>query len=183
MLQMKIEFHLSEDDYLTQMLFNATQSKVIKRRRLINWLICIAMFLILALTFYLKGNYPLTIMYVVGLIIFIIFYPMYQRWLYKRSYSKYLKESMKNKSESLICIEFIGDQILLNDYAGDASMNISAIDHIYETGQYFYLRFNSSGTLILPKAHLDVKDFTHVIQNISEKYNIPFKHELNWKWK
>ncbi|RZJ79517.1 MAG: YcxB family protein [Chryseobacterium sp.] len=180
---MTFEFHLSEEDYLTQLLFNANHSRLIKRRRLTTWLFCIGAFLLMALVFYSNDNYPLTISYTVCAVLCAILYPFYQRWIYKRSYRKYLKESLKSKRDNLIRVEFKSDQIELQDYSGDATIKISAIDQIYETGQYFFIRFDGSATLILPKAHFDNTEFKGVIEQIIESYKTPFEQDLNWRWK
>ena len=180
---MTLEFSLSEDDYLEHLLFTASKSPRIRKQLRKSVLTVSILFLVIAFLNYYSGG-------IIGMYIFIClsglsiyFYPFYIKAVQKRAYKKYLKENLSTRFDQHIKLIFQENMIETFDITGESKLNFSEIMDIYETGRFYYIRLNYGANLIIPKEKLkDPENLRRELQRISDKLNVDFITELNWKW-
>lgn len=181
---MTLQYSLDEHDYLEHLLFTATKSDTIKKKRLKNWIITTAVFFCLSIVFFFTHDMKLVYgCWIIGLITF-IFYPMYERHHYKKFYQKHAADAYKERSNVPCTVTINETTIDTKDKTGETKLNLSELKDIVETGRYFYLRLKSSGSLIMPKQKMGNQEILHLeLQHLASRLNIPFSTDLGWEWK
>lgn len=110
-------------------------------------------------------------------------YYFIQRNRFAHSLTKNVFETYKHRFGKSLHIEFTADQLLTVGADKETKINLTQLEEINETGSYFLLKFKSGERLIVPKAQVSANDFSLLVQQIVEKYAIPFTQELNWKFR
>lgn len=125
-----------------------------------------------------------TVYFVIIGIVTMLFYPRYERNHYKRHYQKYIADVYKNRFNEIANITFADDAIESVDRTGSSKINLTELETISETGSYFYLKLKTGPHLIIPKAQLQNRSEVRTLfTTISNKLNINFISDLNWRWK
>lgn len=179
---MKFEIIYTEEDYLTNTLFWVTKSKRAKRIKSQTIVLLIAFCLVISISAYFSSNYPMSLFFIfcAGMVFF--FYPIYQRWYYKKHYLKFIKQAFKDKIGKPCEVEFTDDTVFTKDNSGEGKLGLQDIEEIYETEAYYFIRFNTEESLILPKNRLPESKFKEALNDMVNRYSIAFIEELNWKW-
>jgi len=181
---MNLTYSLSENDFLEHQLYTASKNERIKQQRLKTWLIYAAALLILSLLFYQSGNTLMTRYFLILGLIVLCFFPFYQKWYHKNHYRKYIADTYKNRFGQTANISLNEDCIETSDITGELKINLSGIENIVETGDYFYIKIRTGGHLIIPKFKLaDSDSVRQELQNLCSKLLVDFIDDLNWRWK
>jgi hypothetical protein len=181
---MTLTYTLSEEDQIQAQLFIATQSESIRKKRLKTRLFFIIFFFIAGIFCYLIDMKLLAYSYLFISILSLLLYHPYQRWLYKRHYTKFVKEKLKNQFNNEVKTNFENDFIEMSNQGTYVRINNGEIDQITEIKDYFYLRSKASQYLILPKEQVsDLASLRAFLTDFSKKLNIEFLSDLNWKWR
>src|SRR5687768_16332003 len=152
---MTLTYNLSENDYLQYLLFSATKSERIKKERKQSLITVTFSLLVISLLFYITGNKILTYYFVAIAILCLVFYPLYLRSYYKNHYQKFLDEKSQNKLDEISTITLTENSIENFEKNCESKINLSELEEINETGQYFYLTMKMGGSLIIPKAKIE----------------------------
>jgi len=181
---MTLNYQLDHIDYLQHQLFLASKSERIKKKRTISWTIVSISIFLVSFIFYQNNNSILFYCFLAFGIYTSIFYPFYQRQQYRNHYAKFIAENYKNRFGQVSNINFSENAIEIIDASGESKINLSEIENVTETGDYFYPSMKSGGHLIIPKLKIsDVSQVRTELKNLCEKLKINFVEELNWKWK
>jgi len=140
--------------------------------------------LLLGLLFYESSN-PFLAYYFWGFgIISFLFYPLYQRKHYKNHYEKFIDDTYKNRVGITAEITFDDFAIHTTDVTGESRINLSELENVTETGDYFYLSLKTGGHLIVPKSKIgNVPELRVKLKELAGRLNIEFIEDLKWKWK
>ena len=179
---MKLNYALDREDFLTLQLYVASHSPQVKKMRRMSWLIIPIIYGLIALIFWKDLAFSITF-FVLG-ILWLIIYPFFQRKRYIKIYGRHLDEIYKNRFEKPIELTFGKDNISSKDYSGEGKMKLSEIEKINEIRNYFYIKFTTGVSHIIPKQKIEksneVKKF---LKDLAKKHNIPYQTELEWQWK
>jgi len=183
---MKISYKIKEVDYLTHQLYTASKSKLVKRKRFIFWFIVpLAYGLFGYLAYFDFRQYDVS--YVMGGlgIFWLVCYPFYSRWNYKRHYSKHINEHLKGQFDQIVNLELGDEHVSIHDAKGNNSnIAYSSLKEIVELPNHFMVRMESNSSIILPKREFkNIKDLQKFLGLIVTKQNVPFRKELKWKWR
>lgn len=180
---MNLKYSLNLDDYLQHQLYAASTTKSIKNKRLKNWITVTLLFVFLAFIINDDGLF-LKYYFVVASIASLILYPFFQRYQYKKHYLNYIKENYKNRFGKESNITFNETYLESIDFTGETKLNYSNIEKIIEISSHYFLKFNTGGTLIIPKLKIENnEEVKKELLNLSKKLNIEYLTTLNWKWK
>lgn len=171
----------TKEDYLEYQLYTASKSKRVKQNRIKNWLIISGSFLLIGVAFYQGGNNFMAFYFAIVAVISLIFYPFYQRKRYKDHYRKYVNDI--HNYEVTCDIEINSKFVHTKDITGESKMNISEVVEINETGKYFFVKFSSNQSLILPKHSFNYESLFAELSEIASLNNMVINKELDWKWK
>ncbi|HMJ46781.1 MAG TPA: YcxB family protein [Ferruginibacter sp.] len=181
---MKLEYSVAQNDFLQHQLFIASKSERIKSKRRNSWLLITCASLSLAFVFY-QGDNKFMMYYCLGFaVLTLLFYPLYLRFHYKKHYRKFIEDTYKNRDGEIATVIFNDNNIETFDKTGESKINHSEIEEITETGEYFYLKMRSGGSLIVPKRKIEaIDDLRTLLQRLGNRLNIKFVSDLNWKWR
>ncbi len=181
---MTLKYQLDQNDFLQHQLFLASKIDRIKKNRIHIWLIVSGTMFLLGLMFYQSNNSFLFYYFMVFGIVSLIFYPLYQRQHYKNHYAKFIADTYKNRFGQTANIHFAENAIETNDVTGESRINLSALENVIETGEYFYPSLKTGGHLIIPKSKIsDVSELRQELRQLCGRLKIDFIEDLNWKWK
>lgn len=183
---MQISYQIKEEDYLTHQLYTASKSKAIKRKRFVFWLIAPLAYASMGYLSYFQFRQYDVGMVMGGLSIFwLITYPFYSRWNYKRHYSKHIKKHLKEQFDQQVSLELADKHLVISD-AKDNSNKIafSTLKEIVELPDHFLIRLAASSSIILPKREFkEIKELQKFLGLIVTRHKVPFRKDIKWKWR
>ena len=112
-----------------------------------------------------------------------IFISLLQKWFFKFTIKRQIKEEYKNILGKKKIIDFNNDSI--KDYQEEIEISIiyNNIDSIIELNNYLLIKNKSIYYIIIPKKQLNDKDITDIKLFLEEKTKLETKIQLNWKWR
>jgi hypothetical protein len=179
---MIITLVLSAEDYLTYHLYTASKSKRIKNKRYKSWLITTVIFFLFS--YLLKDtNEFLTYYFLVAGVLSLVFFPLYQRYRYKKFYWKFVNEKLQYKFDKECVIDFRQDAIGFKDATGEGKINTTEISGISEISTHYFIEFKAGESLIVPKKLINGNSFLPELIALFQNPNIIVNNQLSWKWK
>ena len=181
---MTLTYQLDQNDFLQHQLFLASKTERVKKKRTTSWLTVSGTMFLLGFLFF-QSNNPMLGYYFLALgIIALLFYPLYQRHQYKKHYARFIAETYKSRFGQTANLHFSEHAIETSDSSGEAKINLSELEHVTETGDYFYPKLKIAGHLIIPKSKIsNVYQFRQELKQLCQRLGINFIEELSWKWK
>lgn len=173
---------LNEHDYLAYQLYTASKSPRVKKARLWRWIFTTTTLACVAFLFSDSDDTFLFYYFIILTLLSLTLYPFYSRWLYKRHYSKHIKETRKGNFDVSSEIEVNHDHIFTKDKTGEGKFNTSEIDAIEETGEHYFIKLGA-GSIIIPKRDPDAEKLQNDLRSLIAVKGIRHNVELNWRWK
>ncbi|MVN90139.1 YcxB family protein [Mucilaginibacter aquatilis] len=173
----------TKEDLLTNCLFVVSKSKLAKRTRNRGVIFLTVWFLLLAAWCFYEGDMEWT-GYCIGLAcVTFILLPFLQKNIYKKIYNKHTNEKFEKLKNAPFDITLTPDSFIYKSIFSDVTLNTSQIENITETGNHFFVKFNSQDTITLPKRSFDYQELNNLLKDIAKTNNIEVNRELNWRWK
>lgn len=178
---MDINYKLKENDYLQLNLYLAKEEGHVRKdiiRSTIIWFIILSVISIFA---YRGLEDPFSYFFPLATVLSLVFSPSRTKENLFKSYKKSIKV-YKNEFDKNVHLKIDDEHIYQTTIDTEVKLKISTIELIIETGSYFYIK-SSTRYIIIPKN--EVQDVNQVKQNLkalSEKLNITYKTNLDWKW-
>lgn len=176
-----IKYILEENDFLQlNLYFFKTEGKLKSfiRKTFIAYL---AIIFILCGFLIWKKEYLSTATLLIVAAIISIFHSKRMKSIYLKIFAKNIiqYESRFNKEVELQ----VSDSLLkVKSVAGKFDFNLSQIDSISETDDYFIIKLKIEAIIIPKKSLENVNILKEDFTKLSEKLNIEFINNLNWKW-
>lgn len=181
---MNIQYQLNREDFLQHQLYGASMKKSIKKKRWKSWLMSTFIFVVLSGVFYHYEVFMMAYYFAAFAIITLIFYPFYQKRLYRKHYEKYIDENFKNSFGHSVEVRFNDSDLLASDYTGESKINYSSFEKIIEISSHFFLKLMNGSMVIIPKSEMEnEEEVRDTLRSLSKKVTIPYSLELDWKWK
>ncbi|MFI1772354.1 YcxB family protein [Thalassobellus citreus] len=178
---MKLEYSLTNDDFLEHQLYEASKSKRIKRKRFKMRIINPVLFLTFGIFSYLSDNrllFPLIML--VFAVLWFFFYPIRAKKTHIKHYKNHIKDHYKNRINKLVKLEFNENYIHMYDDTSESKIKTSEIKSLIELKNHFFLKLNTDISLIIPKKIIEnINDFKEEISELKT----PIIDELNWTFK
>jgi hypothetical protein len=115
-------------------------------------------------------------------ILSIFFYPIYQKWYYKKHYRKFIAETYKNRFGQPEEMKFTEEWVEVKDVSGESKIKLAEVESITETGSYFYLKLRTGGDLVIPKKIPEIDLVRLRLKELCNKFNIAYHSDRKWKW-
>jgi len=179
---MTIAFDLDENDYLQGTLFFASKNRVVKRAILKWWLIAPVGILLVGLAL-LRSDKVVSFALITFAVIQLAIYPLYIKERYKQRYKKLVAQLYKTKIGKLTIV--LNDEMIeLYRETASSKFDITEIEEIIETGDYFFARLSANSMLVFPKNKISqTPTLRDKLKQITTKLNVAFNVDLNWRWK
>ena len=150
---MKLDYKLSEEDYLQFLLFASDQMPRTARKRLNGRIGVTITFVILGWLMY--SNNPdelfLPVYFWVMAAVSAVFYNKYFRWRYRKHFRKHVQESYQGRIGKDATLVISEEEILTSDPTGEGKIKISEIESVNETTDHFFLKMSNGMSIIIPK--------------------------------
>ena len=170
------KYNIDENDYLAFNLFY--HSITIKRSNKKRWLIsCI----FLILFFFLCRILNNMVLFFCFSIPFLMYFHLFYFLIIKNNFKRHVKRVHKPSFDE---VTFTDDTIDVKSETGKWNIYLSKLVEINEIEKYYFLHFTTLGqAIIIPKEKIyNLSEIEQVIKDISQKYNIKYNVNLNWKY-
>lgn len=176
-----IKYILEENDFLQlNLYFFKTEGKL--KKFIYKTFIAYLLIIMIICTFLIwKDEYLLGLVLIIVTVIISIFHSRQMKKIYLKTFKKSIKqyETRFNKEVELKLSNSIFQVISV---AGQSNFNLSQIDTISETNQYFIIKLKIEA-IIIPKNKLEnVTAIKDEFLKLSKKLNIKYIYNLNWEW-
>lgn len=185
---MKIKYKVEEEDFLDYHLFITSKSGIVEKRKRNFWISLAISILVFGYFIYsdtdeasFNTNFIVRI-----LIIFVIpfmalgfFYPKYIKKQYKKGYHKLVKENYSKVFGETTELEFNEAGLFSKEQNAEARMDLSEIEVINETPNYFFIKLRSGLSLIVPKKGLEN---SNEVKSEFKRLDLEVEEYLDWKW-
>lgn len=178
---LELHFKLTKEDYLNFQLYAASRNPRIKKQRLRGRIFASLLFLIFGITTLVIDSFLKYIYFSATIFVFFL-YPLYTKWFYKRHFRKYIEQTFDPDNDSITLL-FSDSALEAKDKKATSSMKLQDLLSFTETSDYFYLQVSKAVYFILPKERVPAEEVRIYLQDRSKALNIPYKEELDWKWK
>ena len=181
---MRIDYTLSRNDFIKFQLFTASNSETIKKSRRRSRTRIPIIYFILGLILFISGSIVLGLVFIGIGIAWYFLYPVYLKRRYVRHFERHADEHLKNRFGKQVTLNFGDEFIDTTDYIGESKLRTSEITEINEISNYFFIKFSSGESLIIPKPVIQQNnEFTQWLLDQVEKLKINHNTDLNWKWR
>lgn len=180
---MKLNYTLTEEDFLQFQLFMVSQSKSLMKRRTIGKMFLLIVYGILGVVIWeKKGVVAAAFYFVVCLPLYFLYQFMESRQFishFRKNARTYYKEQLQ-KSKSLDLGE---DIILTSDDGVQNKFTLPSLTGIKETPSLFILMLKDAHPILIPKKNQQVDSLQAWSTSQSNALQIPYEQFLKWKWK
>ncbi len=180
----KISFFLTKEDYLQHLLYSASKTPDILRKRKRNRIILPVIYLSVGIFGFINGNMAL---FAALLLLAALWYSIFPKWeqkQYVNQYSKYLDTNLKDEIGKEVSLEFSAEHIIQTEKNQKFTTAYDQIRGWYETGQAVYIGLNDGYTIIIPKAGINhLAEIENIVLNNQDGITISQVKDLSWEWK
>lgn len=181
---MTIEYNNQEKDFLTYLLYTASSSKIIQRRRTRTKIVVPILYAVFALALAYRGHYIGGLVFVAICIAWFMFYPRYEKNMYPRFYKRRLSELDRGILNTPLVMEINNANIISSGSEKESTVVTEKIASIDEIGSYIFIILKSGHTYIIPKEQVaNMNSLVSFLQQLSNRLGIPYTSNLNWEWK
>lgn len=178
---MKINYQLTNSDFLEYQLYTSSKSESHKKKRKNNRIIGPILFLVYGVYLIKKDeNYIGIIVFGIAAILWFIFYPKYSKWRYKNHFQKHVKENYKNRINKPVEIDFDENSVNAKDFTSESKINGTELKELIETKNHFFIKLTTDLSLIVPKH--SIENQTEIKKHVIE-LGAEYVDEMNWEWK
>jgi hypothetical protein len=181
---MTIKYSIDEKDYLKYLLFNASRSRLVKKRMMKSKYLGPAVYLILALVALIIHNQFLTVTFAIVAVLWFLLYPPILKWQYVKHYEKHIRENFSAKCNMTTYLEFQQDHLFIKDNNSELRIKKAEITDICEIAEAFYIKLKAGSSIVLPKDKVgDVQMIKEILVSLAANQGIKYQEQLNWRWK
>ena len=181
---MKLNYQLTEEDYLQFCLFAASQNLTLRdaKRRILFLLIL--MFSLGSVWIYFRFHSLFFITFSVTGILYCVFYYFYgYRSVFKRAYKKNVKRLFKEKIGMELSVVSDNELITILSNQTKLEINLTNVDFIEEIADYYFIKLKTSDRIIIPKRIFENGTNSEAsLRNFAKQNNITIKQLLDWKF-
>lgn len=180
----KLKYSLRKEDYLQHLLYSASQTPAILKKRKRNRIILPVLYISIGIFGFINGNFPLFFALLTLAILWYWAFPKWEQKQYSKQYSKYLDTQLQEENGKDIELEFSTEQIIQQEAGQTFSIQYDQIRGWFETKEAVYIGLNDGYTIIIPKADIQqLDDIENILLSNGSGITIPQVKDLNWEWK
>lgn len=181
---MIIHYKINNDDVVTSMLYKASQSKRLQKHRNTNHFNVPVLLLVIAGCIFLWGNSLLAACLVIMAILWAVLYPSWEKKRFVSHYKAFSKELNPTSDYKATTMEIIEEFIHAQQNDTESKFQGGAIESISEIESLIIISLKDGNTIPIPKRDItDLENLRTALKDISQKHNLPYHLEYNWKWK
>ena len=178
---MKIEYTLTEEDFLEYQLYTTSKSESIAKKRLIAKFAVPLMYILIGLAFYFYNNNQNAILICIFLsALWLLVYPFYSKYRYKQFYLKNIKRNYIDRLDHVDALKLGNNNYFyIIEQGKEGKIKTADVDKLIELKNHFFLQIKKGGAIIIPKNYvLNTETFKKIIIDL----NIDYVNDTDWKW-
>lgn len=177
---MKINYKLTNKDFLEYQLYTSSKSELLKKRRFRFQIVIPLIYVLFGLYFaFINGDNIIGIVFAGIGILWFALYPIYSKWRYKKYYQKHVEENYKNRINIPIEIDFDENSVIAKDFTTESKIKGTELKELIETKNHFFIKLATDLSLIIPKH--SIEDLTEFKKRVTE-LGAEYVDERNWEW-
>ena len=181
---MTIQFTLRESDLLEYQLYVASQTEIVRKRRLRTRLLIPIMYFFLSFFGFLTNKAVMSIVFIVVAILWYFLYPIRDRKRHIKYYQQFIQEHFRerigNKVELILSLESLETK----EIASESKYALSEVEHIVELKTTILIRLKGNKAFILPKDQItQPNELNTILQQIAKKASVTFDQFPEWEFK
>lgn len=178
-----LSYTLTKDEYLDHLLYTASKTPSVIKKRRNNRLILPVLYLSIAIFGFFIENFALFSSLLLLAILWYLLFPKWENKLYVKQYSKYLDKQLQDNKGELIELKFNRDYISKKRNGQSFTIPYGQIRGWYETSQAVYIGLLDNYTIIIPKkSTYQLKEIERIVTSNNENLPIHVVKDLDWKW-
>ena len=182
---MTITYRIEEEDLLTAQLYLASKSdRIRKRRQRSRWRVPVAyaIFGIFLLAIGDRSWFPLV--FVLAGILWFFIYPLWERARYLKHFRGFIKEYQSGVTGRMVTLEISDNYLLAKEGDAESKVPFTNLEEISEIASGIIIILTGGQAFLLPENRLEnAGQIRDSLQALAVRANIPFKADLQWKWK
>lgn len=191
-LSMVLKYSIGADDFLNFQLYTASQSPIVKRRRLKSKLAFAILYIAFGLFFVVDSKWIYASTFFVLAILWFFLYPLREKRMYERNYKNFILENYRNRFDKEATMEITNEYIQTKDGVNKGKAFMNEVSEIIEMPTAIYIRLNSAQTFLLPYERIEfvensgVKNSQEMIlklKEIAQLNHVKYTDKTNWVWK
>lgn len=180
---MKFEYSLTENDYLTNSLFTASQSPSIRKRRVWGRILIPIVYIILGIWVWDEYDTLSTILFVVFAVLWFFISPLLARRRIVKYYKAAIKESYGQRIGRRCTVEIGEGMLICTEELNESRINLSDVEMMNELPAHVLIKLKV-GTIILPIDRMDqVDELRTKLKELAGQLKIPYTIRKDWKWR
>lgn len=173
-----IQYTINDNDLVNALYYHFHITGVIRKRILRGRILYGIITLLFIIAISDGGNQPFLFTSILLILIYIIIYPWYLKYVFKKHCRKIIQRSYANVARENQ-FQLTDSTLIFSSAQGAITYNASGIKDLYETADYFMLFIHGGHVIPLPKA-----DFNHLGEQLKvycKQHQINFTIDNNWK--
>jgi hypothetical protein len=184
-----ISFSITLEEAVNNQLFIASESKRIRaKRRRMRFLYPSIWIAMAFLPFLARGHWEIiSTIFVAAGVLMMVFYPLYEKGMYRRHYQRHLMEHAKKdfdeENPTMITLALGETHLEVETKGIQSQVEYSTLTSLIETKDVYYLRLDPPKAFILPKRVFDSPEGEAFFQGLQEKVELDQVDRTDWVWK
>lgn len=181
---MTVTFNIYEKDLVTLQLFLASISDNIRKKRQKTKYMIPVFYILIAIVGVVTGQKVAAISFLTGAVLWFLFFPLWERRSYRKHFTTFIREHMKNRFENTLSIEITNDFLLTREHQNENKTPVSEIERIQEISELFLIKLKGGSTFFIPKEQItEQEELRTRLQKLARHMKIDYVIDDQWKWK
>lgn len=178
---MDLNYKLKENYYLQLQLYFAKNDGQVRKQIIRSTFVWFIILSVISIFAFRGFDNPFSYFFPLASILSLIFSPSRIKESIFKGYQESIKV-YKNEFDKDVNLKIDDDYISVIDIDKEVKFKIETVETIIETGKFYYIKLLTS-SIFIPKDELeDVNQIKQELLILSEKLNVKYKSDLDWKW-
>lgn len=180
-----LDINLNENDLLNLQLYFASSDEEMKKQRKKEKFRILGLSALCGIMLFFDEGYRTYSYFFLGsALLFVIVYPWWSTWFYKRMYKKQVLSFFKDKLPYHIKVVLSDEHIDIDSPKGNSRIYMDNIKSITETREYFFITTDRTTSITIPKNEAEeAKRIREQLEYYAANSGVLFTQDLGWKWK
>jgi hypothetical protein len=180
---MTFNYTLSQEDYLSYQLYNASRSALIRKKRRKARNTSAIIFLITAVLM-LPSSTVGAVIFLALSVLWFFGYPYLIRYQYKQHCLGLVKEQFSKYENRSISFRIEEDFIYLKDSGSEIKFVASDILEISELQALYIIKIKTGNSILISKQTIGQPiEVGETLKLFAVRLQVPYHNQLNWQWK
>ncbi len=181
---MKLQFILEKESLLSMNLFRISQTESIIKTRKKAQIIVAALPIFVAIYYSVYTNWSIVILSIFLSVAAYLLYPIRDARFYKKKITANVLENNKDKFGQQITLSFDEQSLSSKINENEGKISIQELEQIDEIQNEIFIKIKNGQSILIPKNGIsNLEECISYLKNLSNTLNIPYKTDLDWKYK